>query len=110
MKPIAVLAFASVVFSVGFFGAPAMADEVSALLGGQTIAEDDLVGQRAKGVESVTEQEASVINNGTISGNTGLNGVADSFHNAQGLIIVGQNSGNNVSFQQAITMTIKLGN
>ncbi|MFO0995845.1 MAG: hypothetical protein U1F33_04110 [Alphaproteobacteria bacterium] len=110
MKSIAVLAFVGAVCSVGFLGAPAMADDVSALLGGQTVGEGDLLGQRAKGSETVTEQEASVINNGTISGYTGANGIAGSFGNSQGLMIVGQNSGNNVSFQQAITMTIKLGN
>ncbi len=110
MKPITVLAFASVVFSVGAFGTPAMAADITALMGGQTVAEDELTGFRAKGAESVTEQEATVINNGSISGNTGLNGVMGSFQNAQGLVIVGQNSGNNVSFQQAITMTVKVGN
>lgn len=111
MKPIAILAFASVVSVVGLFGAPAMAEDITALMGGQTITEDELTGLRAKGADSITDQAAVVSNdNGSIIGNTGLNGVTSSFQNAQGLIIVGQNSGNNVSFQQAITMTVRVGN
>lgn len=110
MKRIAVLAFASVMSSVGLFGAPAFSADLTTVMGSSAVVED-LDNFRAKGAESVTEQvgSASMIES-SINGNTGTNSIASSFGSSQGVYVVGQNSGNNVSFQQAVTMTIKVGN
>lgn len=110
MKRIAVLAFAGFVLSVGSFGTPAIAADLTTIMGSSTVVED-LDSFRAKGAESVTEQiGTATMTDSAIIGNTGTNSIASSFGSSQGVYIVGQNSGNNVSFQQAVTMTIKVGN
>jgi len=110
MKRIAVLAFAGVMSSVGLFGAPAIAADLTTVMGSSAVVED-LDSLRAKGVDSVTEQIGSAtMTDSAIIGNTGTNSIASSFGSSQGVYVVGQNSGNNVSFQQAVTMTIRVGN
>lgn len=110
MKRIAVFVFAAVVLSVGSFGTSVMAADVTLLMGSSAVVED-LDSLRAKGGETITEQVGSAtMTESSIVGNTGGNSIASSFGSSQGVYVVGQNSGNNVSFQQAVTMTIKVGN
>ena len=106
MKGFVAAALSGFLLSAAWGLVPASADEVALDLG-SAVTTEDLGGTRAKGAADIT-QDATVENNGSISGTTGDNSILNSFTGAQGLFNVSQNSGNNVSIQQAIGINVTL--
>ena len=106
MKGFVVAAFSGLMLSAVLV--PAVAGESVSVFG--EFSAEELDGTRAKGTPDVEiNQNGTVSNdNGQIHGDTGTNSFGGI--SGTGLMNVSQNTGNNVSIQQAIGVNVTLGN